>query len=265
MDIPSWGSRLRLWGGLAGSAVGLAALTTWLLLQVSGGDLDRGDKLASIASMTVTVVTLPLNVVAIVLTLRQPGTRLTVQAGERLGLAAGLLAGTGVWLLGATVRALGVPVEPTETISPTELLDTDRATALRQGLIVGIGGATVLWLTIRLTFEPAFGLPFGVVFPPALWLLGWLLAAGSGALLWILVATVWGRWLIARTWLSLTGRLPWPIMTFLTDAHRRGVLRQAGGVYQFRHARLQNHLAHHNKQQPQHTHAPPMTRPTPHK
>jgi hypothetical protein len=33
-------------------------------------------------------------------------------------------------------------------------------------------------------------------------------------------------------------------MTFLGDAHRRGVLRQAGAVYQFRHARLQDHLAH---------------------
>jgi hypothetical protein len=28
------------------------------------------------------------------------------------------------------------------------------------------------------------------------------------------------------------------------DAYRRGVLRQAGAVYQFRHIRLQHHLAH---------------------
>jgi hypothetical protein len=48
--------------------------------------------------------------------------------------------------------------------------------------------------------------------------------------------------LIARTWLALTGRLPWPVMTFLRDAHRRGLLRQSGGVYQFRHARLQDQL-----------------------
>ncbi|MFI6358668.1 hypothetical protein ACIBJF_40075 [Streptomyces sp. NPDC050743] len=32
-------------------------------------------------------------------------------------------------------------------------------------------------------------------------------------------------------------------MAFLDDAHRRGVLRQAGAVYQFRHARLQEQLA----------------------
>ncbi|MGY5126896.1 hypothetical protein [Streptomyces nigrescens] len=43
--------------------------------------------------------------------------------------------------------------------------------------------------------------------------------------------------------MSLTGRLPWTVSAFLRDAHRRGVLRQAGAVYQFRHARLQEHLA----------------------
>jgi hypothetical protein len=32
-------------------------------------------------------------------------------------------------------------------------------------------------------------------------------------------------------------------MTFLDDAHHRGVLRQVGAVYQFRDARLQDHLA----------------------
>lgn len=33
-------------------------------------------------------------------------------------------------------------------------------------------------------------------------------------------------------------------MAFLSDAHeRRGVLRQAGDVYQFRHIDLQRHLA----------------------
>ena len=31
--------------------------------------------------------------------------------------------------------------------------------------------------------------------------------------------------------------------TFLADAYRRGVLRQSGAVYQFRHVRLQQHLA----------------------
>ncbi|MBO0731920.1 MAG: hypothetical protein J2P57_21860, partial [Acidimicrobiaceae bacterium] len=54
----------------------------------------------------------------------------------------------------------------------------------------------------------------------------------------------WGRWLVlARVWLPLTGKTPWPLLAFLDDAHHRGVLRQAGAVYQFRHARIQTQLA----------------------
>jgi DNA-binding SARP family transcriptional activator len=45
-----------------------------------------------------------------------------------------------------------------------------------------------------------------------------------------------------RLWLAARGRLPLRLMTFLEDARRRGVLRQVGAVYQFRHARLQERL-----------------------
>jgi hypothetical protein len=51
------------------------------------------------------------------------------------------------------------------------------------------------------------------------------------------------RYLEARFRLSARGRLPWRTMSFLTDAHQRGVLRQVGAVYQFRHIRLQEQLA----------------------
>ncbi|MER7079818.1 NACHT domain-containing protein [Saccharopolyspora kobensis] len=45
-----------------------------------------------------------------------------------------------------------------------------------------------------------------------------------------------------RLWWALRGRLPWRLMAFLDDGHRRGVLRQVGAVYQFRHAHLQDRL-----------------------
>jgi hypothetical protein len=52
-----------------------------------------------------------------------------------------------------------------------------------------------------------------------------------------------GRWIVLTCgWLPLTGRLPWVPAAFLEEARRRGVLRQAGAYYQFRHARLQDHL-----------------------
>jgi hypothetical protein len=50
-------------------------------------------------------------------------------------------------------------------------------------------------------------------------------------------------YLLARSWLATRHRLPWPLMNFLADAHRRGVFRQAGAVYQFRHIELQHRLA----------------------
>ncbi|WP_189227782.1 NACHT domain-containing protein [Saccharothrix coeruleofusca] len=160
-----------------------------------------------------------------------------------VGLAAGLLAGFGVWSVVAFVHALGAPVEPTEITSPAEFLRTDRRTALRQGLVAGVGGAAVFWLMMRIAFEPAFGVPFDVVFTSGLWFAGFLTLAVLGMLIWALFVTSWGPWLLARLWLPLTGRLPWAVMAFLADAHQRGVLRQAGGVYQFRHARLRDHLA----------------------
>ncbi len=42
----------------------------------------------------------------------------------------------------------------------------------------------------------------------------------------------------ARIWLTALGWAPWRTMAFLADASRRGVLRQVGAAYQFRHIRL---------------------------
>ncbi len=53
----------------------------------------------------------------------------------------------------------------------------------------------------------------------------------------------WLSYTLARSWLAVTGQLPWSLMGFLEDAHQLGVLRQVGTVYQFRHIDLQRHLA----------------------
>lgn len=163
------------------------------------------------------------------------------------GLGAGLFAGFGAWLVLALIRALGTPIDPTDITSPGEVLRTDRNTALWQGLFGATCASVVFWLMLRFTFEPAFGVPFDIAFAGGLWFLGVLTTAVLGVLVWMLFVTAWGPWLLARLWLSLTGRLPWSVMSFLADAHRRGVLRQAGGVYQFRHARLRDYLAENRR------------------
>ncbi|MEV5532248.1 NACHT domain-containing protein [Streptomyces prunicolor] len=56
--------------------------------------------------------------------------------------------------------------------------------------------------------------------------------------------TAWGAFASAQYHLALRRRLPRNLMAFLADAHQyRGVLRQVGAVYQFRHIDLQRHLA----------------------
>jgi hypothetical protein len=69
---------------------------------------------------------------------------------------------------------------------------------------------------------------------------------GSGLVVGIAVSESWTAWpsyMRARGRLALRHQLPWSLMSFLADAHRRGVLRQVGAVYQFRHIDLQHRLA----------------------
>ena len=75
-----------------------------------------------------------------------------------------------------------------------------------------------------------------------------LAAAGFGAglalgFIFSEFGTPWPSYVIAVGWLALHRRLPWSLMAFLADAHRKGVLRQSGAVYQFRHIELQHRLA----------------------
>jgi hypothetical protein len=50
-------------------------------------------------------------------------------------------------------------------------------------------------------------------------------------------------YVIATSRLALAGRLPRHLMPFLDDAHRLGLLRAVGPIYQFRHTDLHDHLA----------------------
>jgi hypothetical protein len=56
-----------------------------------------------------------------------------------------------------------------------------------------------------------------------------------------------GRYLVTVLVLRSRHRIPLRLLSFLDDARRLGILRQAGPVYQFRHAKLQDRLAHTNQ------------------
>ncbi|MFB9928099.1 helix-turn-helix domain-containing protein [Amycolatopsis halotolerans] len=159
----------------------------------------------------------------------------TLVYGLVFGLAAGLVFGL--------MAALEIPLDVGSAATPLGLLATNRTTAVRQLLIlvptVALAIAFGGWLLVELLQGPLGPLRW----PLSSGLLIGAVGGLGGGLSYVLAFTAWGQWvLLARIWLPLTGRLPWAVTEFLDDAYRRGVLRQAGAVYQFRHARLQDHL-----------------------
>ncbi|MCS0636872.1 helix-turn-helix domain-containing protein [Streptomyces sp. LP05-1] len=156
-----------------------------------------------------------------------------------------LVFGGGTGLTFCLLGLFETPLDIRSAVDPRSLLGANRRTvtarlvlwAVAFGAIVGFGSGAVVGLLGRFTgplvWSPVNGLVLGVV------------GGVGGSLGYTLTLTAWGQWaVLTRIWLPLTGRLPWAVMAFLEDACRRGVLRQAGAVYQFRHARLQQHLAH---------------------
>ncbi|MEU8631845.1 BTAD domain-containing putative transcriptional regulator [Amycolatopsis sp. NPDC048633] len=118
------------------------------------------------------------------------------------------------------------------------------------GIAGGVAGASFGWFMARGVAAVCYGLAGviagGQVFPAATnpvlpVVVGLFFGGGIGLV--VLVTRAWGNYFVHHVWLAATGRLPWRLMHFLDDAHRRGVLRQTGGVYQFRHARVQERLA----------------------
>ncbi|MFV8133143.1 NACHT domain-containing protein [Streptomyces syringium] len=167
-----------------------------------------------------------------------------LQAGLRDGTIYGLVFALAAGPSFGLLSLLETPLDIGSAINPISLLRTNFRTVAAQlliwapsfGILVGFGAELVTRLS-----PPLLG--------PVVWSttssfkLG-LISGLGGALSYAFSLTAWGQWVVfSRIWLPLTGRLPWSVVTFLEDAYERGVLRQAGAVYQFRHARLQDHLA----------------------
>lgn len=147
---------------------------------------------------------------------------------HRLLLMAGLAPVVGLAaVLVSLAFELEVPMRPADVVSASESLAQDRLNTVRKVLSVGL----------------PVGLLYGLLVNEAG--LAWGFAYGALAgVLSVRATSAWLYWLVlVRGWLPLTGSLPWSVQAFLTDACRRGVLRQTGAVYQFRHARLHAHLS----------------------
>ena len=148
----------------------------------------------------------------------------------------GVMAGVITWLV--TQRGALLDVET--ATSPPALLARDRKVATIAGaatFAVCCVGFTLMGIMV----DFAAGVDATKAFRP--FVLGLIIGIMAGAAVSFSVAA-WPFYHMARIWFALHRRqLPWPLMDFLADAHRRGVLRQAGAVYQFRHIELQHWLA----------------------
>jgi hypothetical protein len=124
------------------------------------------------------------------------------------------------------------------------VLTRDRLTFLVTALSVGLMTGVVAGLTVGIDVarENHLEVEFTTVLKHGL---GVGLAGGLTVGLGVgFLRASWGAFGVTRCWLALWRHLPWRLMKFLFDAHQqRGVLRQAGGFYQFRHAELQRRLA----------------------
>ncbi|RBQ17147.1 hypothetical protein DP939_27105 [Spongiactinospora rosea] len=168
------------------------------------------------------------------------GVQYILVAGICFGLAFGPMIGLIRWVERPLVTALGTPLTSYRADRALTLL---RAclTGLLFGLAIGLvlalwpafrqtallaGLATEARVVIGLVFGFTLGFVFGFMFG---------LVAGNHHAWLVLTYTAVPS--------ALLRRLPWRFMGFLDDAHRLGLLRAVGPVYQFRHAALHDHLA----------------------
>ncbi|HZM83393.1 MAG TPA: BTAD domain-containing putative transcriptional regulator [Candidatus Limnocylindrales bacterium] len=168
------------------------------------------------------------------------GLAVTLVASPVLGIIAALAVGAAI---GRVTGLGGSSDKPTEPATPAAALARDSrafkmywlAGTFSGGLVGllsdGLDAIRTKELSAQLAALAANGLAVGLA-----------AAIACGVILGGL-HSAWPAFAISRLWLSLRGHVPWRLMGFLADARERGVLRQLGPAYQFRHERLQQFLA----------------------
>jgi hypothetical protein len=185
------------------------------------------------------------------------GTAVGLITGREEGAPTGLIAGIAVGLLSAVPCSLTATFQQNtselKASSPQDALRHDYRTFLKTASSAGIaamvagllGGGLVSVAAVHahphLRTIVSDGLGIGLA-------AGVIIGLGFG-----LYHAAFGSFIITRLWLAYKRLLPWQLMSFLDDAHReRGILRQSGTVYQFRHIELQRWLAEQHHGTPAH-------------
>ena len=156
---------------------------------------------------------------------------ITAALGLIIGIVSGIARSVALWL--------NKPVNLVTSPSPTAALRNSRMAAatwaiftifVLEGMVaIGIKFGDVA-SSDPVRYGVAYGVPLGIV----------------GGLLALTVST-WGEFVVVRMVLAKKGSLPLRLVGFLDDGRARGVFRQAGAAYQFRHSRLREQLAHRDQ------------------
>jgi hypothetical protein len=142
--------------------------------------------------------------------------------GSIVGFVVGLVAGMIAWLT--------APATGPHASTPRSALHDDWVVLAVQSIAGGFVGGLAIGVMSAMD-----GISWGFT---------WGVQIGTALAMVIAFSRTASSWYkLAHVLLALRGKLPWRLMRFLDDAHRRGILRQSGAVYQFRHAVLKDHLA----------------------
>nr|WP_232542060.1 NACHT domain-containing protein [Nocardia bovistercoris] len=107
--------------------------------------------------------------------------------------------------------------------TPSKMISTSRSQSLYYMTMNGLAHASVYYFMTNLLTSVVFGIAVGLYI--------------------CITDSAWGRWvLITRGAVPISGRLPQNLVGFLEEAHHRGVLRQSGAVYLFRHKQLEKYV-----------------------
>ncbi|MFF9758819.1 MULTISPECIES: hypothetical protein [Streptomyces] len=150
--------------------------------------------------------------------------------GILFGLTVGFTPGIAYGLtvaLGAGLTHSVVSNAEADATDPRGVIRADLTTWLWYGIAITVLDVLGLGIALDQGLAAGFmaGLGLGLVFSPAI--------GHGGAVALQYIAFLW----------CVRGRLPWRLGRFLHHCRQLGILRTAGGAWQFRHRELQHHLA----------------------
>jgi hypothetical protein len=170
------------------------------------------------------------------------GNAVALAAGPIGGVVMGMVIGPVVGPVVGLISWAEAPTPMGRAATPFTTWRADKTLSILRFLAFGLGFGLLFGLLFGLAFGSGLGLTAGIVFGLASGLGAGLVSGLLGGLT-VGKHNAWPMYVIATIWLARRELLPRRLMPFLDDAHRLGLLRAIGPVYQFRHAQFQDHLA----------------------